>query len=471
MKLRSGSILGLAIADRRIITAEVNSAGGGEGRASVTRTATFTLPESLSFDRPEAVGQAFRAFLKSEGFSASRAVLGLPARLLMARDKQVPPASPSVAADLLRIQAERQFAPELKDLVYDYAGHPDAASPRTVLLLAAARDQVTRAREFADAADLHLVAVTPTTLALSNALTKGAHAGAMVVSLTGDAAEVASRTTAGPRLLRHLSVAPRNLAGSNGTASAALASLGGELLRAAAANAEPTAEVVLVDGIGLPADAAATIESRSGLAVRHVRDLSPLAASTATTADAAPAVALALAGLSHDLLPANFLKSRLAPPKQRRLTRNAQLGILAGVLAAVVLGAAGYDVYDKQSELNALKAHLAEDAPTVKENQAKIDRLNYARGWYENRTPLLDVLKAITESFPQQGSVWATSFIFKDNGKGTLQGRATDQRSITDVSDRIKKDHRFTDVTTEYHEAGGQSRDVIFTLTFTFTPI
>jgi hypothetical protein len=78
---RSNSFLGLAVGERAVACAEVQVQGD---RRTVRRTATFTFGPDLSLDKPEAAGQALAAFLRQKKFSASRAVVGLPAGWLIA---------------------------------------------------------------------------------------------------------------------------------------------------------------------------------------------------------------------------------------------------------------------------------------------------------------------------------------------------------------------------------------------------
>src|SRR5439155_2127905 len=101
---RSSNLLGLAVSDRAITCAELSVTGE---RRSARRTAVFELPAELSLEQPAAVGQALALFLRSNRFTASRAVIGLPARWLFAVEKELPPAGEAEARSALRLQAER----------------------------------------------------------------------------------------------------------------------------------------------------------------------------------------------------------------------------------------------------------------------------------------------------------------------------------------------------------------------------
>ncbi len=130
---RLNKVLGLALGERSLLAAEVANAAAGP---EVRRAAEFVYPDGLSTKDPAALGAALAAFLKDGGFSARAAVVGLPARWLVVKSKDVPPADPATLADLLRLQAEGEFSSELKDLVYDYAADATAGHPTSVLLMA-----------------------------------------------------------------------------------------------------------------------------------------------------------------------------------------------------------------------------------------------------------------------------------------------------------------------------------------------
>ena len=96
-------VLGLAVGQKSILVAEVSTKGG---RFAVNRVGEFTFPEGVSMGAPEKIGRALGEFLKASGFSARGAVIGLPAKRLLTRRKEIPPASPEIAANTATKQAE-----------------------------------------------------------------------------------------------------------------------------------------------------------------------------------------------------------------------------------------------------------------------------------------------------------------------------------------------------------------------------
>src|SRR5690242_13411480 len=100
---RSSNVLGVTVSESAIACAELSVSGG---KRELRRTATFPITAELSFNKPEALGQALAAFLRQKRFSASRAAVGVPARWLIAVSKELPPADEQAARSALRLQAE-----------------------------------------------------------------------------------------------------------------------------------------------------------------------------------------------------------------------------------------------------------------------------------------------------------------------------------------------------------------------------
>ena len=337
-----GPTLGIAVGERAWTVAEVAPSKTQRGAWELRHLAEFIPPATTATDSA-AAGQALASFLREHSFSARGAVLGVPAKWLVGRDKEIPPSGPEQAAEILRLQAERSFSAEMGDLAFDYAGCADAAAPSTVLLLALRRSQLDHVVAVAEAAGRDVVAVTPSTLALADvpvaraatALTGAGTppADGLVLNVTPDAVELSARAGGNPRLLRHLAVRGPDLASKNGTRAAAFNALAGEIRRTiamipgGAGNAGGSSRTIQLwdgagigDSDGLSEQVGVEVKYRPG--VTALRVTGPAAASAgADAARYAPAVALALAGADRKAELVDFLHPRLAPPKQSRLGR------------------------------------------------------------------------------------------------------------------------------------------------------
>jgi hypothetical protein len=473
------NFLGIALADRTIAVAELSAKGGNP---IVRKTATLTLAPDESLDRPETVGRALAAFLKDKDFSTGNAVVGVPAKWVIAVEKDVPPANEDQLRALLRLQAERMSAGEASEMVFDFAGK--TTSGGKVLMVAMMRKQLERIQQAMETAGLKLAAVTPMSLALASAVQK-----APVLMLARHGAEVVLQNEGNPKLLRHVSVAV-----SNGHGAPAIGPLGLELRRTVAM-AAPTnglaKDMVLFDTVGLSDSQLAELRERIGVKLSSEDEMSllgvqtlPQLATSDSTGDSprqyAPAVALALAGARRELLTLDFTDSKLAPPPQRRFGRRTVWA--AGIAAVIVIGLAGLFIHVNllQRQLDNLTESRNAISQSLELAQGVKDRVDFSNGFFKTRTPMLDAWAEITQAFPQDDPIWATSLSINEdrNSKkmgtamGRLEGKTTNMRFAIELSDRLRQNPRFANVSLpQVTESGGRQRDQSsFTITFQYTP-
>jgi len=464
------SVVGLAVGERSIIAAEVSIA---RDRRTVKRTAEFLFADGQSLEKPDELGASLALFLRQNHFSSSRAVVGVPARWLMARDKDLPPATPEVAASTLRLQAERFTSAE--DLVFDYAGQADSRKARKVLLAAMLRPQMEKLERMADSAGLKLLGITSATLALASAAS--GNESSLLLTIAPDAMELAARHEGTPVLLRHLASSNASAALKNGGAQEIASMVGSEVRRVVTLmpsnGAEPSRSLTLWDSLGLSDTELPVLQDRSGLAIENRMDLKSLGIASApgdNSARFAPAIAMAVAA-AEKRLPLDFLHSRLAPRKEQRIGRRTLWGIIAAVLLVGSIGYLFVDQQQREADLAALKDHLKNIEPNVQAAEKLTEKVSHGRGWYETRPPMLECLREITRAFRDDEPIWVSSFTLRDNHKGTLKGRAADLKYINDVAERLQKNKNFTDVRyQDLREVSGSSRDRSFSLNFVFNP-
>jgi len=472
---RSSSFLGIAVTDQAVSCAEVFISGD---KREVRATATFTFPPETSLDSPDAAGQALAAFLRQKKFSASRVVVGVPARWLIAVEKEIPPASDEQSRATLRLQAERLAVAEHGEVVFDFAGRTSPAAPARVLLVGVLRQRLEKVARMMDAAGMSVLAITSSGLALASCVRKIADGDGGVLVLNKSGGEIVWRSAGMPRMLRHVPVMTNGHPDSPG-----LAPLGNELRRAVA-NAQQGGgngdqQVLLLDGLGLKPQDVSDLSTRMGMNVRSADSLELLgisqrfdleAGQSKPPAGLAPALSLALAGAKPDLLPVDFKHSRLTPPPAQRISRLGLYGI--GAAAAIVIGiiALWINVHNRQNVLDDLNARLKTRDPDRVAAQATLDRWTYGRGYFSNsRPPVLDCLRDLSSSFQVDDKIWATNVTLHENGKGTISGKAADLQTIQGIVDRLKKDKHFSDVKSpDMRESDARSHEWSFTVSFDY---
>jgi hypothetical protein len=485
--LRQNKVLGIAIGEHSLMAAEVAMAGE---RAETRKLGEMAYPAGITPATPGALGKALSQFLKEQGFGAKSAVIGIPARWLVVKPKDVPPADPSTLADLLRLQAEGEFSSELKDLVYDYTADTQAGQVKTVLLIATARKYIDAAQELCEAARLNLLAVTPSVVALGAATARAVADDALVLAVGSGGAELTSQTGGVSSGIRHLrGPGPER-------------SFVAELRRAVSTMPIPsggTREMVLWGDAGVADDA---LGNSLGFKVR-TGDLPVLGVATANTngdgQKYAPAVALALSALADNDLPVDFLHSRLAPPKVHRIPRWAYIAALAFV-ALVAFSVYSYeDLQRQQADLDKAKAQLATQMPTIRDAEQFVQKVSFAQAWRGGNPRYLACLRDITDAIPDDKQTYVTNITVKENSRektagsagsagsasagtaaakgadaitlsGQLYLKTTDQKSAQAVVDRMRRNPAFIEAKPGPTSDVGRGSEVQSSINFTYLP-
>src|SRR5689334_15294387 len=129
----------MALGERSLIAAEVVS---GAEQPQVTAVGELVYPEGLSITSTEGLAKLLAGFLRERGFTARQTVVGLPAKWLVVRPKEVPPADTQTVTEMLRLSAESEFPSDIKDLVYDVAGNVGDGQAKSVLMMATPRKYI-----------------------------------------------------------------------------------------------------------------------------------------------------------------------------------------------------------------------------------------------------------------------------------------------------------------------------------------
>jgi hypothetical protein len=477
MKLRSASYLGVCVSDRAIVCAEVALSGG---RRIVRQSAEFAVPAGTSLlDRPEAVGEALKAFLRERRFGASRAVVGVPARWMIALEKDVPPAADDQARALLRLQAERLAVAENGDMLFDFAGQADSSRATKVLLVGIQRQRVDAVERMLTAAGLDVVAITSSALALARGA-NGPERDRPMLLLGRQGAEMVWRHDGAPKMLRHMSVAA-----VNGHGPVSVGPLGTELGRAVAltrmnGTTAAARELMLWDTVGLSPAQVSELSERTGLTVRAADARKELGvesvngqAGAADASSVAPALALAVAGTDRALLPVDFKRSRLMPQKTRRVGRKTTWAFAAGLFVLVGIVALYWSVRTHETELAQLSSSLDAHKAEYKSAENMVGRVTYSRGFFDTRPPYLECMVDVTKAFPRESDqIWVTTLTLRENRKGQIQGKASSNETVRTVLEALKRNPKFAGVQLlDLRDAGGRTREVTFSIGFNYIAV
>lgn len=453
----ANKILGLTLGEKSLAIAEVTLQGT---EYKVLRSAALAYPEGVNPAKPQELGKAIKDCLRKAGISTRQAAIGLPARWIITRRKDLPPANEQTAAGMLRLAAEGEFASEAKDLCVDYAGQAKTSAPAQVLMVATSGERIAQCQALAQAAGLRLRAIMPTGAAWREMAGPGTHGNELVLNLAATGSELVSLRDGAPTLIRHLML-------SNGQCTDAGA-VTGELRRAIAgfASDEQARPMVIWGDSG--GDIVREVESKLGVRTRAGEIRGPVASGGPSSA---AATAVALCALRRSPGRVDFLHSRLAPASAARPRRQmAWAGAIIGVLLLSAI-ACWWDLRSQEDRLTQIQTHLKDNAAELKKAELAVARLNTAKGWTAGKPLYLACLGEITGLFPDEGSIWATSLSLRADMTGQLIGKTASESHVLNLLDRMKDAKRFKDLKLlDMRDAGKNSRETVFSISFTYRP-
>jgi hypothetical protein len=426
----------MTLLDRTFWFAEVHLS---PEKSKVNKTAAFHLPPDVPLEKPESVGKAIGAFLHKQGFRSSQVVVGLPAKQLIAVERETPPSGVEEVKGVLRMAAERLAVSENQETVFDYVGNIQSGKAGRVLMVGALGQNIDRIQKYCDAAELEVQDITSSSLSLL--VGSGDAPGILILNRQG--AEFVWRRQDLPRMLKHLNVPMQG-------DSLNIALFASDLRRAVSlAPSEGIARksILLWDGIGLSNEQIRELSDKVGVPIQVAESFTPLGLSGFNDAPGlfAQAAAVAMASGSVEGMPVNFLDTKLAPPKESRI--NQPLLLCGSAVALIILGMVfmfGFNKY-KTSQLDQLTKKINGDKKSVDEAKKNFADYSYVKGYFlEGRPQIIKCLYAITEILATNGpdgkpdpNIWLTKFTIKEDNKGefdiTISGKASStQRPLVD---------------------------------------
>ncbi|MFA9476729.1 hypothetical protein ACERK3_00345 [Phycisphaerales bacterium AB-hyl4] len=407
----------------------------------------------------EAVGQALRGLLDETGLRGGgpggAVLVGVAGRWLAVRSRAMPPASGEALAGAVRLAGEREFPGQAERLVIDYTPEATTTGSPEVLLCALPSDRLAWLEQVAAAAKLRLAGVTPSAAVLTDE--------GLVLHLAPGRCELAAMRGGRLHLLHHLGTSLNGVAPADGGAhdmEAATRTLTAEVRRTLATFEPAGGPMQIDDAIGLDAQVLDRIGRELALDVQRV----------ATPASVPPrfAPAARLAACDPQALAINFVTARTRRAPKWQVTKPMRVGLLAAVLALLVVGWYVVDVVSLQRTINEHRQWQAQRQTELARATVLRDDLRTARGWLEDRPTHLEMLLGLTMAFPERGDVWATNVTLDDNGAGAVSGRGRNERDVLDLLGRLQATAGMGGAKLVYvREADARSREVSFQINLT----
>ncbi len=462
------NILGLAFEEGSILAAEVRMRSD---QVSLHASGEFVVGDEFSAANASEQGQQLRQFLKENGFSAKTAVVGLPAKWLVAKELTIPPTSVAALSGIMSIQAERAFSLDPKDLVFDYCGAAQPEKGGAMLLIAMQRQRLAQIQTLAKAAGLSVLAVTPTSHALRKL--SGDDGSDLAIyardgyseSWSGKADLPWIRHVARPsqqaenpaeamqeQISRLLSVSPgdRPDSGANRVVLYTGSAANGESI--AQISRSLSGQVEISDGDARLLSGAFGAQQRSRVGTSGA------------------AAALAIAGAQDKAFFVDFLHSRMIPGRRIPQTRTLVWAAVAAFAVLLVLAAMIWGWRQDVNDIATFTKQLAFMDEDIKAAREVVERMSYASAWTARQPEFLECLSQLTAAFPEEGAIWATNLALHENKEGLVTGKSLREESVLGVLDAMKLNGAFQNVQMVYmRDAGRGTDEVSFAIQFRFS--
>lgn len=469
--LGTRTVLGLAVDEFGVMVAEV---AVRTGRPEVRRVGQWAFTDTLDTDNTQELGRQLKQFLHAGHFSAKHAIVGIPAKWIVAKEIVAPPASGDALAGVLSIQAERAFSLNASELVFDYCGRTSASQSSKIMLLAARRQIIDQVREMVTSAGLRVQAVTVSALAFGQAASQADAGQRYGLYAHPHYCEFWSQAAGRPGTIQHVP-----LLGTNGTADERAQRLTATIQRLVLLLPQQSQsgpyDVTFYDACStsegvverLNEQLAPQISIRDGRAEMMAAGLGSADGIDQTQSMAAAAVAMAGVGTARPSV--DFVNPRIGRREVSSRKRAVGWAAFAAAVCVLLVGALLADWQGTRSDIVTYTEQLETMSDDIEAARAIVDRMAYARSWTSQKPEFLECLRQLTLAFPEAPTVWTTSLALTENGEGSLVGRAVDETSIIEVQDRIKQNGMFSDVQIIHiRDVGRTSNEEEFAVKFKF---
>lgn len=469
-KYQTRKFLGLAVEEGSILAADIE---WGEADYKVTNTAEFVFPEELSFDEPETLGQVLGQFLRENGFSAKKTIIGFPAKWLLIREKTIPPTSAESLAGIIKIQAEREFSLDPDEMVLDYTEGEDSEEIRSLLMVAVLGKNLDRTVKTVQTAGLKVLSVSVSSIALTEACRFQMLPASprYLLYIRPDYAELLEIRGRSIRSVKHIQ---HHL--KKGEINSFVAEINRIISFAPSAGGNQVPEGLLVwNAAQLEPKVVEDLESTFSSLVKVVDgNAFPVIDKFAFSREAEQALFAVPAALGQliggEKRPAiDLLNSRMSVKKTRIEKRQIKWAAAIGFTLIFCCLMLIFDLQREKEDVVLLRDRLEAMREDIRVAEDIVQKVGMARGWYSGRPRILDCLRELTGAFPEQGSIWATNLALNENMRGIVSGKATDEQYVLEVLDKLKDNPSFSDVQMVHmRENGRSSQEVSFSINFTY---
>ena len=421
------------------------------GSLAVLQKFSVTLALDPLTAAPELVGREIRNQLDAAGVRERDCVVGVPVKWILTAQTELPPLPEADAKSLLQMEAERGFHSDVTTLQISDSRSPLADGKKNVLLAGIPNTHLAALEKILAAAKLKPVSFAPGISALQF---PGDENSGGVLALAIGESNVSLQVTAGGGVvaLRSLEGAVEEEAGrrvlhANVVARETRITLG--QLPSALRDAVKSIRIFGARELAQPlADEMKLRFEPMGIKVELVSAYAPNEFGLTLPVENSLSAAFSLAARflaeqkpAFEFLPPkpNFIELFVSKYSSGRLRTT---GAVAAGVAAIIIGIFLF----QQIQLWRLRSQWSHIAVKVGQLQAIQDNIRQYRSWYDGTFPNLAILRQLSVSFPEDGSVTAKNITVHDGGTVTCSGTARDYASLLTMQSRLRAADGVTDV-------------------------
>ena len=446
-KQRASSLLGLSFDGNRLEGVVLRRTNGA---LAIQKTFFASLSLDPLTNDPELVGQEIRNKLEESGIRERRCAVSIPLSWALTLETKVPDMPEADVSSFLQIEAERGFPYGPDALLISSSRYRSSTGEQYATQVAVPKDHLLRLGKALKAARLKPVTFSLGIAALQSAQ-KDSSDGVLALAVGENSVSLQITCGSGVAALRTLEGVLETESGLKRFNPDVIAREIRITLGQLPAELRDTVRHLRVFGQGEPTQQLAEelpprVDSM-GINVKRITAYSAGEFGAQLPADAGVSEALSLAarhlvgGSGFEFLPpkSNPWQQFSARYSSKKLV---WAGAAAGSLALIIV--AGFLI--QQWQLSRLRSRWAAMAPNVTELENLQQQIRKFRPWFDDSLSSLNILRRLTESFPEDGVVSAKTVEIRELTAVTCSGTARDSKALLKIRDKLSAAKGVTDV-------------------------
>lgn len=436
-KKEHNSVLGIAIDHNVLTLAHVEKNGKG---MRVSKSATATMALDILSSEPELVAQEIRNHLQSAGITENRCVFSIPVQWVMSQLMELPPLAEEDEASFIQLHAEREFPFPLHDLSVSNSVYEGQDEKKFALVSAIPSRQIETIKKVFQLAKLSLLSVTVGIASLE----ESDHL-RMILQKREKGIDCFIQTQSSVIFLRHFEHGANELdTGLDFDPDSFKREMRITLGQLPAASRVQFNDIHIYGPETWCSSIQSVISSlpecrRLAIEQRIIHQYISRIDSPACGYQLSSAIGGAFNFILHQQSELEYL-----PPYVSRIEkffnqvsskRNLVIGEVAAVFLVIFAGLFGYQ-YWQYSSLSSQWDSIADKVAELEEIQ---QNMKTYRPWFHKGMPSLMVMKTVTETFPEEGTVWVKSLQIENESMITCNGFAQNNQVFLSTYDRLKE--------------------------------